>query len=102
MSKTTGVVAAVLGMCALSLFLASCGSSSDRPTGLLYVLSQAENNVSSYAIDLNNGDLSLITENMPATCPTAPCGVPLSIRSEEHTSELQSLRHLVCRLLLEK
>src|SRR5437899_8975062 len=25
-----------------------------------------------------------------------------AIRSEEHTSELQSLRHLVCRLLLEK
>src|ERR1039458_5225950 len=25
----------------------------------------------------------------------------LSIRSEEHTSELQSLRHLVCRLLLD-
>src|SRR5262245_65374830 len=27
---------------------------------------------------------------------------PTLIRSEEHTSELQSLRHLVCRLLLEK
>src|SRR5258705_2131370 len=27
---------------------------------------------------------------------------PCSARSEEHTSELQSLRHLVCRLLLEK
>src|ERR1035441_8667771 len=26
---------------------------------------------------------------------------PLSLRSEEHTSDLQSLRHLVCRLLLE-
>src|SRR5437899_6727128 len=26
----------------------------------------------------------------------------MSTRSEEHTSELQSLRHLVCRLLLEK
>src|SRR5438045_5375362 len=26
----------------------------------------------------------------------------LRTRSEEHTSELQSLRHLVCRLLLEK
>src|SRR5258705_10180962 len=25
-----------------------------------------------------------------------------NFRSEEHTSELQSLRHLVCRLLLEK
>src|SRR5258705_5851245 len=28
--------------------------------------------------------------------------VRASLRSEEHTSELQSLRHLVCRLLLEK
>src|SRR5438045_4582960 len=27
---------------------------------------------------------------------------PARTRSEEHTSELQSLRHLVCRLLLEK
>src|SRR5205814_8392215 len=35
--------------------------------------------------------------NPPATFATAP-----STRSEEHTSELQSLRHLVCRLLLEK
>src|SRR5438045_5401763 len=26
----------------------------------------------------------------------------VAVRSEEHTSELQSLRHLVCRLLLEK
>src|SRR5438045_5038272 len=29
-------------------------------------------------------------------------GKPEPYRSEEHTSELQSLRHLVCRLLLEK
>src|SRR5258708_8106093 len=29
------------------------------------------------------------------------CG-PLKVRSEEHTSELQSPDHLVCRLLLEK
>src|SRR5205814_9042529 len=29
-------------------------------------------------------------------------GPPTLHRSEEHTSELQSLRHLVCRLLLEK
>src|SRR5882724_12334067 len=32
----------------------------------------------------------------PRPCASAPS------RSEEHTSELQSLRHLVCRLLLEK
>src|ERR1039458_8183050 len=30
------------------------------------------------------------------------CDLALENRSEEHTSELQSLRHLVCRLLLEK
>src|SRR5437899_8045412 len=29
-------------------------------------------------------------------------GLQTGNRSEEHTSELQSLRHLVCRLLLEK
>src|SRR5258708_30063196 len=36
--------------------------------------------------------------------PTAPrsAGPPVAIRSEEHTSELQSPDHLVCRLLLEK
>src|SRR5262245_4326014 len=32
----------------------------------------------------------------------AGLGGPARFRSEEHTSELQSLRHLVCRLLLAK
>src|SRR5690349_23096779 len=31
-----------------------------------------------------------------------PAGVRVQLRSEEHTSELQSRRDLVCRLLLEK
>src|SRR5205814_10482264 len=34
--------------------------------------------------------------------PDDACDDPWGPRSEEHTSELQSLRHLVCRLLLEK
>src|SRR3712207_8018933 len=42
----------------------------------------------------------------PGRPPTGPGGgrKPLShrIRSEEHTSELQSRQYLVCRLLLEK
>src|SRR5262245_65084556 len=33
---------------------------------------------------------------------SGPPGSPRLRRSEEHTSELQSLRHIVCRLLLEK
>src|SRR5438045_5343181 len=36
-----------------------------------------------------------------ADSPSIEFGAALT-RSEEHTSELQSLRHLVCRLLLEK
>src|SRR2546422_4857272 len=37
--------------------------------------------------------------------PTVRCGLEVLVhdqRSEEHTSELQSRLHLVCRLLLEK
>src|SRR5258705_8744550 len=34
--------------------------------------------------------------------PPTPWQDSQYVRSEEHTSELQSLRHLVCRLLLEK
>src|SRR5258708_25649000 len=35
-------------------------------------------------------------------CPRGGATVRLPARSEEHTSELQSPDHLVCRLLLEK
>src|SRR5437016_8844259 len=34
--------------------------------------------------------------------PEGPEGEEVPVRSEEHTSELQSLTNLVCRLLLEK
>src|ERR1039458_9789146 len=38
----------------------------------------------------------------PARWETVSMHTSFGNRSEEHTSELQSLRHLVCRLLLEK
>src|SRR5947199_2644804 len=38
----------------------------------------------------------------PTPEPPTAAGSAITVRSEEHTSELQSLRHLVCRLLLEK
>src|SRR5439155_21660456 len=37
-----------------------------------------------------------------APAASVPCGLTPAGRSEEHTSELQSRGHLVCRLLLEK
>src|SRR5438552_9082905 len=39
---------------------------------------------------------------VPAPRRARHMGDPLPVRSEEHTSELQSPDHLVCRLLLEK
>ena len=84
MSKKIGGVVALVGMCALSLFLLNCGSSSSRPSGLLYVLTQGSNgsgnNVSSFAIDLGSGNLSLINSNA-STCKPAggSCGLPLNI-----------------------
>src|SRR6266702_8440492 len=36
------------------------------------------------------------------SAPSGPDVMPTGTRSEEHTSELQSRGHLVCRLLLEK
>jgi hypothetical protein len=95
MSKKISFVVALAAICALSLFLLNCGSSSSRPSGLLYVVTQGinsqgvitglGNNVSSFSIDDNNGNLTLINYNA-STCPTQatesnpePCGIPLQI-----------------------
>ena len=84
MLKKIGGVVALAAICALSLFLLNCGSSSSHPTGILYVLTQGNNgvgnNVSSFATDLNSGNLTLINSNA-ATCNPAgsSCGPPLDI-----------------------
>src|SRR2546430_13101327 len=45
-------------------------------------------------------NVALIELTKPSPCRTV--GAPDGLRSEEHTSELQSQSNLVCRLLLEK
>jgi hypothetical protein len=89
MSKKLRGIVALVGLCALSLFSLSCGSSSSRPSGVVYVLTQGSNgfgnNVSSFALDLNSGGLSLINSNASTCNGTAsngnpePCGLPLDI-----------------------
>src|SRR5258705_3106581 len=60
-----------------------------------------------------SGSVMSVTSRQRLLCKDPPCSLVLNtqmapfadpepVRSEEHTSELQSLRHLVCRLLLEK
>jgi 6-phosphogluconolactonase len=63
MSNKTGGAVALLALCGLSLLLLNCGSTVSRSSGLLYVLSQGSNDVSSYAINLASGNLSLINSN---------------------------------------
>src|SRR5687768_17916047 len=48
------------------------------------------------------GALELLTVQPPSKRPMAAADWLRQPRSEEHTSELQSRLHLVCRLLLEK
>src|SRR2546425_12973459 len=47
------------------------------------------------------GFVAISLEDLPEGVQALP-GTEVETRSEEHTSELQSLAYLVCRLLLEK
>src|SRR5258708_15624405 len=53
---------------------------------------------------IGRGSLSAVSMTTARTTSLGRRAIPSSsmIRSEEHTSELQSPDHLVCRLLLEK
>jgi 6-phosphogluconolactonase (cycloisomerase 2 family) len=85
MSKKMRGVVALAALCGLSLFLLNCGSTVSRSSGLLYVLSQGSSDVSSYAINLTSGNLSLINSNA-STCTTAPCGLPVNILMDPTSS----------------
>src|SRR5205823_12284504 len=74
----------------------------------LTVQVQGESRVDSGELSGEPGQGELVREARDRTL-LEPCGGPEAlagraarIRSEEHTSELQSLAYLVCRLLLEK
>src|SRR5205814_7838857 len=72
-----------------------------------YAIFQAHNGTAAIDISLKE-DISIVLLDLELDSPSANngntglCTLEQIIRSEEHTSELQSLRHLVCRLLLEK
>src|SRR6266699_6888389 len=54
-----------------------------------------------YTLSLHDA-LPISSPGSPAPSESQCHSCPPGIRSEEHTSELQSRPHLVCRLLLEK
>src|SRR5258705_2309926 len=74
----------------------------DTATTEIYTLSLHD------ALPICQWDSTIPISEAPSTCGSrsledfAKRACWTTSRSEEHTSELQSLRHLVCRLLLEK
>src|SRR2546422_2954155 len=90
---------------ALVLVTACNNESGTAPTTPVMSQAQAESLATTVVADIA-GEIGTATMDgaggLAATAPfdaSAPAG---SARSEEHTSELQSRLHLVCRLLLEK
>src|SRR5262245_3436793 len=70
------------------------GTEADSPRGRIHLMRGLEDGrLEATPEVVRHLDLCLGCRACETACPS---------RSEEHTSELQSLRHLVCRLLLEK
>src|SRR5690554_7787040 len=75
----------------------------DRPSGPVYQRLMITNPAHDTALRSNEGDLTLTVVTEPPLSGSHLLKVSIDgQRSEEHTSELQSRPHLVCRLLLEK
>src|SRR5699024_7964812 len=80
----------------------------DQESGLAYILDHGEGGNRIYAVTLKDISLCDQWKNLSAVHPDFAAKTEetynenVSLRSEEHTSELQSRFDLVCRLLLEK
>src|SRR5438445_9212433 len=72
-------------------------------TSVLYTLSLHDALPISQAIAVDGSGQLYVADAANSTIrQVTPSGITWRMRSEEHTSELQSRQYLVCRLLLEK
>src|SRR5258706_5928629 len=72
------------------------------PRSTLFPYTTLFRSAGSFALRLNKTKLAIDGVISPPALLVSVAGGALTNRSEEHTSELQSLTNLVCRLLLEK
>src|SRR5437899_5171117 len=84
----------------LSYEESQCGESPQLITPLRTSRASPANQMSSWLPSVSR--VALISRGRPLRVQMVTGGFARPHRSEEHTSELQSLRHIVCRLLLEK
>src|SRR5262245_55070658 len=91
-------------------FLLSCNAKCDGPTsialdahGNAHAAADAQGGKSLLGVAPLHLEQQRVEHARAGSADRMPNGDGAAVdRSEEHTSELQSLRHLVCRLLLEK
>src|SRR5690554_7366307 len=71
--------------------------------GVRFEKKHMEGTLSGVEANLYYNDIDHVMDNYSLRTPDPDSSMPMAMgRSEEHTSELQSRPHLVCRLLLEK
>src|SRR5215467_13716969 len=95
---------ALFASLALGLGMSACGGGT---IAYLWVLGQQYNQIASFKVDDFTGNLTQTPHqpfasqgSNPVTILVKAGGRFVYVRSEEHTSELQSPCNLVCRLLL--
>src|SRR5690625_7992247 len=72
----------------------------DAEIGDVLVVTDVMGNTQDFAVARRNMGTLKLGETVQLTTVTLTGGIKVDPRSEEHTSELQSRGHLVCRLLL--
>src|SRR5688500_19344810 len=72
------------------------------PSSTLFPYTTLFRSRSTYTSGSGTRDREAASTNRATGSPTRGNGITWALRSEEHTSELQSPCNLVCRLLLEK
>src|SRR5205814_10445284 len=70
--------------------------------GAYFLRYSSESNLKPVGLEMGGKSPFIVLDDAPIDDELVNFAVTSAFRSEEHTSELQSLRHLVCRLLLEK
>src|SRR2546426_7303111 len=85
----------------MKLLAFACGASFAGIMGVLFSAKQVFINPESFTFLESIGVLAMVILGGMGSIPGAIVGATV-VRSEEHTSELQSPCNLVCRLLLEK
>src|SRR5438045_7555527 len=100
-SRSGDVKSSMASDCVRRVSLATFSPIALNPRSLIFPRSSASSPPMDLVLEALDGEGGVVTTEAKAVAEDSIDFPVDADRSEEHTSELQSLRHLVCRLLLE-